>query len=367
MRQFDVQNDGNLTGNYPLFFGKPLGLFDTFNEPYPELEGLDDAQQSLFWPAKEISLVQDAKDIEELDTEVLDLLIENLAFQMAADSRASGTISGLFLPIISNNSAVSLVEYWSMTESIHAKAYLRIISEAFKDPNELLERIKANEKMLSRLAFLTKHFKEHEDMLKAYANTNGEIYKTNPQYCRGTVIKTIVSVLCLEGIMFLGSFANTFALCEATQKVNGVGKIVGLIHDDEAISHKNNNLAFLDIIRNKEKWPEWVYLQDDIKSIMDEVVTQELDWCIHLFTKCKSLVGFNVTLLQNYILFLAKDIYDRLGIRFDFDVVNSNPFAGWIGKYTKADMVQVAAQESETANYLTGATLDDTDDMEFDY
>ena len=365
MREFDVNNDGNLTGDYPLFFGKPLGLFDTINEPYPELGELDDNQQSLFWPAKEISLVTDANDIEDLDEDVKDLLIENLSFQMAGDSRVSGTISSLFLPILSNNSAVALVEYWSMSESIHAKAYLRIISEAFKNPNELLERIKANEVMLSRLDFLNEHFKNHDEML--HEVKYNDLYQSNPSYCKSTVIKTIVSLLCFEGIMFLGSFANTFALCESTQRLNGVGKLIGLIHDDEAISHKNNNLAFLNIIKNKEQWPEWNTTLPEVKAIMDKVVMQELDWCDHLFTKCKSLVGFNAEILKDYVLFLSRDLYLRLGVEWDFKVVGANPFAGWMNKYTKADMKQVAAQESETSNYLTGASVDDTGDEDFDF
>lgn len=365
MRKFDINNDGNLTGNYPLFFGKPLGLFDTFNNPYPELEELDDNQQALFWPAKEISLVQDAADIEDMDNDILDLLIENLSFQMAGDSRASGTISALFLPILSNNSAVSLVEYWSMTESTHARAYLRIIAEAFKDPNELLERIKSNSVMLSRLDFLTENFIEHEKMLKGVQYDN--LYEKDPSYCRKTTIKTIVSLLSFEAIMFLGSFANTFALCEATQKINGIGKIVGLIHDDEAISHKNNGLAFLKIIKDKEKWKEWETTLPEVKGILDRVVKQELEWCVHQFTKCKSLVGFNVETLKDFQLYLARDLYMRLGVPYDFKVVDVNPFSGWMSKYTKADMKQVAAQESETSNYLTGASLDDVGHEDFDF
>lgn len=365
MRDFNINNNGNLTGDYPLFFGEPLGLFDTFNDPYPELTLLDDEQQSLFWPAKEISLVRDSSDIEDLDEDIKDLLVENLSFQMAGDSRASGTISALFLPILSNNSAVSLVEYWSMTESTHAKAYLRIISEAFKNPNELLERIKANEVMLSRLDFLNAHFKAHDSML--YGVKYNELYKKDPSYCRETLIKTCVSLLCFEAIMFLGSFANTFAICESTQKLNGVGKLVGLIHDDEAISHKNNGLAFLNIIKNKEKWPEWETVIPEVKEIMDEVVMQELKWCDHLFSKCKSLVGFNADTLKDYVLFLSLDLYNKLGVEWGFKVVSVNPFSGWMDKYTKADMKQVAAQESETSNYLTGASVDDVGDADFDF
>lgn len=69
MRNFDFKNDGNLTGEYPLFFGEPLGLFDTLNQPYPELDRLSDSQQELFWPSKEVSLVNDANDIANSDSD----------------------------------------------------------------------------------------------------------------------------------------------------------------------------------------------------------------------------------------------------------------------------------------------------------
>jgi ribonucleoside-diphosphate reductase beta chain len=252
-----------------------------------------------------------------------------------------------------------------MTESTHARAYLRIIAEAFKDSNKLMERIKSNTKMLSRLEFLTENFTTHAEMLRGVQY--GNLYQTAPSYCRSVTIKTIVSLLSFEAIMFLGSFANTFALCEATQKVNGVGKLVGLIHDDEAISHKNNGLAFLKIIKDKEKWPEWETTLPEVKGILDRVVEQELDWCDHQFTKCKALVGFNAEILKDYQLYLARDLYVRLGVQYDFKVVDVNPFAGWMNKYTKADMKQVAAQESETSNYLTGASVDDTGEEDFDF
>ena len=365
MRKIDFQNDNNLTGNYPLFFAEPLGLFDTFNQPYPELEKLSDDQQSLFWPAKEIALHQDAVDIESCDPDILDLLIENLSFQMAGDSGAAGTISGLFVPILSNNQALELIEYHSMTESIHAKAYLRIIAEGFNDPNRLLERIKANKKVFERLNTVFSVFGKHDQMVKGFLYEG--LYEKDPSFCRRQVIMTCVALLALEGIMFLTSFANTFALTETTQKFNGISKLVGLIHDDEAISHKNNMLAFLDIIINKEKYVEWEEVRGDVKNLLDTVVKQEGEWAEHLFTVCKPLIGFNSGLLKEYSYFLSKPIYDRLGLQWDFPVVKTNPFGGWIGKYTKADLVQVAAQEAEISNYLTGMAQDDTSEEDFEF
>lgn len=365
MRKIDFQNDNNLTGNYPLFFGEPIGLFDNLNNPYKELDRLNDEQQSLFWVAKEIALEQDAVDIENCDPDIIDLLIESLSFQMTGDSGAAGTISGLFLPILSNPSAMELVEYHSMSESIHARAYFRIIAEAFKDPNKLLERIKANEVVMDRVNIVFDVFREHDRMLKGFLYEG--LYEKDPSFCRRTVLKTCVAVLSLEAIMFLTSFANTFALTETTQKFNGVSKLVALIHDDESISHKNNMLAFLNILINKEKYPEWNDVKQECKELLDTVVKSECNWAEHLFTVCKPLIGFNQQLLKDYTYYLSKPLYDKLGLQWDFPVVNSNPFGGWIGKYTKADSKQNAPQEEEVSNYVVSLANDDTEGLELEY
>lgn len=365
MKRFNVQNDGNLTKDYPLFFGKPLGLFDIANEPYPEIEKLDDDQQALFWKAGEIDLTQDAVDIMNLDENVRDLIVENLGFQMAADSFANGMISDLFSPVLSNNAATSLISYWSFTESVHAKAYARIISEAFKDTNELLERVKGSEVMLSRLNVIMDVFKEHKIMLAEFEKGG---YELRGDYFRKTMLKTLTALIALEGIMFLGSFASSFAVCEATQKLQGIGSLVGLIHDDEAVSHRNNGLGLIKILRDKEKYPEWDETVPEMKEILDTVVGQELAWAEHLFTKCKPLIGFNAALLQEHTLHISKIIYDIIEIPFDFRIVSSSPFSGWMSRYTQADMIQVAQQEQEGANYLTSTSLDDTASVdEFDF
>ncbi len=367
MKRFDIENDGNLTGKYPLFFGKALGLFDTANEPYEELVTLDDDQQALFWKANDISLVQDAIDLQEIDPNCRELIIENLTMQMAGDSFANGLISDLFSPILSNNAATSLVSYWSFVESVHAKAYGRMVAEAFPDTNVLLERIKKSEKMLSRLTFLFDTFGEHKTMLRKF-DTTPEDYLINPKYYQKTVLKTITALMGLEGIMFLGSFASTFAVCESTQKCGGIDKLVALIHDDEAISHRNNNLAFLDILKNKEEYEAWDETVPEMKAILDGVVKQELDWAVHLFTVCDPLVGFNTELLQDYVLYLSRIIYDHLDIPFDFKRVDVSPFDGWMKNHTQADLNQICQQEEEGANYLTSASTDDLDEMDdFDF
>lgn len=66
------------------------------------------------------------------------------------------------------------------------------------------------------------------------------------------------------------------------------------------------------------------------------------------------------------MFFVAKPLYDRLGIPFDFEVVETSPFP-WMAKYIDPDLVQTAQQEAQSSNYLVNATLDDVGDMTFDF
>lgn len=357
-KNFNINNNGNLTGEYPLYFGEDLGIFDSFNIPYPEIREADQNQRALFWTSDEIDFTQDYKDMQTVTEDEKELMVRALSFQMAADSIASGSIQQLFLPIASNPYLKGLISYHGDAEYVHEDTYGRIIAQCFDDPSEMIERIKKDEDVIRRLGSILYAFKDHMDMVY-----NIEDY-TLPEK-RKTCLRTLVSLLGLEGIMFLASFASTFALCESTSKFDGIAKAVGLINNDEAISHVDNIVVQLNIIRNKEKWPEWD--NDEIKKILDTFVEQELDWADNLFNDISGVVGFNSTLLKRFVLLLAKNVYDRIGIQFDFEVVEESPFP-WLKNYVSPDMLQTANQESQSANYIAKGFVNDVpDDLEFDF
>ncbi|URC15272.1 ribonucleoside reductase beta subunit [Paraglaciecola Antarctic GD virus 1] len=359
----NLENDNNKTGNYPLFFGEDLGIFDSFNVNYPELLIADEKQRALFWKSNEIDLTRDYYDMKDAPKNIREFVIENLSFQMAGDSMANTALQTLLLPLISNSQASSLVSYWGDTEAVHADAYGRIIAQCFDDPNEIFERIKDNCQMLKRLDFLKTVFRDQSHLVGNVLL--GNIKEFGPAE-RKQMIKFLVTMLCLEGIMFMASFTATFAVTKSTQMFNGCAKAVGLIHNDEAGSHVRNGLAFLNIIKNKEKYPEWDEMRPEIKSILDAAVRSEIEWGEHLFAKVGSIVGYNQELLKKYVFHVSKPLYDRLEIDFDFEVVEVYPFP-WMDKYIDPDLMQTAQQEAQSSNYLVNATLDDVGDMEFDY
>lgn len=357
---FNIKNSNT---EFPLFFGEELGLTDAFNVTYPEILEADKAQRALFWDADEYDLSKDAKEIRESDGAEFELLVRALSMQLAGDSMANGSIAMLFLPLISNPQAKSLISYWNDTEAVHDRAYSRIVSQCFDDPNELLDRVRNDEKLIRRLQPILTNFKMHSELILRIQN--GEEVSVKER--NTTVLRTIVTLLALEGIMFLSSFATTFAVCEAYDKYNIVAKITGLIHDDESVSHVRNNLTLLNILINKEKYEEWDEFKYEAKTILDSVIQLEEEWATeHLFDGIGPIVGYNAKLATQYTKFLSKPIYDKLGLSWDFEVVEENPFT-WIKYYTNQDLIQVAQQETESGNYMINASLDDTEDMEFDY
>lgn len=354
---FNIQNSNT---KFPLFFGETLGLSDAFNVAYPEILEADKKQRELFWIADEISLVQDYQDLMDMDDNLRELMIRALSMQMAGDSMANGSIAMLFLPIVSNPQAKGLISYWNDTESVHDRAYSLIVAQCFKDPNKLLERIREDVKLIKRLEPILANFTEHMKMVTDYMQGKEQDESERIK----TTIRTIATLLSLEGIMFLSSFATTFAVCEVTGRCNGIAKTVGLIHDDESGSHVRNNLTFLNILK-REHPKEFNECKPDIKNILDSFMKREQQWAIDLFDGCGAVVGFNSTLLNQYTNYLAKPLYDNIGIAFDFDVCD-NPLT-WITPYINPDLVQVAGQEAQSGNYKVGASIDDTDDEDFEY
>lgn len=359
-------NINNRETHYKLFFGEDLGLTDAFNITYPEILELDKKQRSLFWAADEIEFSQDFVDFLEGDPVHSELMIRALSMQLAGDSFANGTIAQLFLPIISNPQAKGLVSYWNDTESVHDRAYSLVVAQCFKDPNALLERVRNDEKLLARLLPLINNANEHLAMVADWSmyRDSPESKYTHEERVR-IAIRGVATLLALEGIMFLTSFATTFAICEASQRYGGIAKAVGLIHDDEGGSHVANNLCFLNILQQEE--PEiFEKVKPEIKEILDLCVEFEHKWAHDLFDGIGDIVGFNTDLLKQYNCYVTMPLYTKLGIEWDYQVVTENPLP-WIEPYIKPDLLQVAAQETQVTNYKVNASVDDSDSEDFEF
>lgn len=352
MTVFNSSNKGFETKKYPLFLGEDLGLFDTINVAYPELENLYQQQISQIWNEFEISLTQDKQDMLNVSKDSVDLMVKTISWQHLADSVASKSISGLLMKHVTNSELEGLLNCWSFFETIHARTYSHIVKQTFQDPNKMLEDTYSNVQTLIRSEAIVKAFNDLEAL-----PVDAPVAEK-----RKRILLAFVALFALEAIAFMSSFAVTFGITE-TGVFQGIGQLVTLIAKDESL-HTRMDYEILNILR---KDPEWVIAieenADTIKEILDSVVQQELDWSEYLFSQGRSVIGLNATLLKEYTQYMALPVYKVLNVPFDFEPVTENPLP-YMDKYINSSKVQVAPQELQLTAYKVGAIKDDTDNLD---
>lgn len=355
MTVFNPNNKGYVSKKYPLFLGDALGLFDTVNITYPQIEELYQKQVSQIWNEAEIDLTQDRMDMLNLPKEVVDLMVKTISWQHLADSVAAKSIAGLLIPHCTNSELEGMLTVQSFFECIHSRTYSHIVKQTFVDPNVMLDQTYNDVGVLLRSKAIVDAF----DALESLPKTASRKEKQR------ALIKAFAALFALEAIAFMSSFAVTFAIVE-TDVFQGIGSLVALITRDEVL-HTRMDYTVLDCLL---KDGEWVAVaaecREDVKKILDSVVEQELKWADYLFSEGRQVVGLNAELLKEYTQHMAKPVYDFIGIDFDFKVVEENPLP-YMNKYIDPSQMQSAAQEIQLTSYNVGAIVNDTADIDLSF
>lgn len=351
--KFNAENMGYKEG-YPLFLGPELGIIDTVNIQYPQLEELYQEQVSQIWNEFEVDLTQDRMDMEALPKEITQLMVETISWQTVADSVASRSIIETLGKYISNSELLNLSTLWSFFEVIHARTYSHIIKQTFTDANQLIKDTYENQQVLVRSEIIVQTF---DDM--ANLSEDASEYEIKVQ-----IIKTLVALFALEAIAFMGSFAVTFAIAESGV-FQGISQLVRLICRDEVL-HTRFDHTILSILK---KDPEWGFIfenhKEEFKFILDSVVEQEHVWADYLFSEGRQVVGLNAELLKNYIDYMASLVYKTItGVATEAPAGNPLPY---MDRYIDSSKVQVAAQELQITSYKIGSIEDDTAGLDLDF
>ena len=355
MSVFNANNKGFETNKYPLFLGEDLGLFDTINVAYPELEDLYQKQVSQIWNENEVSLSQDKQDMINAPKDVVDLMVKTISWQFLADSVASKSIAGLLMRYVTNSELEGMINAWSFFETIHARTYSHIVKQTVVNPNQVLRDTYNNVDIVSRSEAIVKAF----DQLESLPIT------ATLEEKRRAIALAFAALFALEAIAFMSSFAVTFAIAE-TGIFQGIGSLVTLIARDEVL-HTRMDYAILNILKQDPEWLEtFSQLKDEIKGVLDAITKQEVKNANYLFSEGRQVIGLTAELLQEYTLYMAKPLYDALSIPFDFQVIEKNP-CSYMDKYIDSSKMQVAPQEIQLTAYKIGSVKDDTDELDLDF
>lgn len=363
MKIFNVEKTADQYGEYPLFFGSPPGLFDTVNKRYPKIWALYKEMKSLDWDEAEFDYGQCNIDFKTCDPAVKDMMIKTLAWQWEADSVASRSIAPVLAPFITNSELWAAWQRISDNEVIHAATYSEIVRMSFDDPNEVMSEILSVKESIARMSTVNAVFAAGYEASHQYAlgliPYSQELY--NKLY---TVIATL---LMLERIQFMASFAITFTIC-GTGLFQPIGKAVQKIAQDELEVHVQLDKEVLFIEQQTERGNlAKLQTRDQLNKIFTEVINSEFSWLDYLFADGKSLLGTNKKLLKQWVAFNAKDVLQTLDLDIPAGVVfpKENPMPH-LESWLNMNKTQSAPMEQDNGAYKVGVVINDDNSKQFD-
>lgn len=348
--------------NTPLFLGEEPGLFDTVNKQYPKIWKLYKEMKSLDWDENEFDYSSCNADFRTCSPDTYEAMIMTLAWQWESDSIASRSIASVVSPFISSSELWAAWQRVSDNEVVHAATYSEIVRNSFDDPSTILNEVL--------------RVKQSHGRLKTVSKALEMIYKRAHQYALGLVPNDQetynmaflfpVTMLLLERIPFMSSFAVTFSICD-TGLFQPIGKAVQKIAQDELEVHVQLDKAVLEIEmqtdRGKRAFKE---LHPLITEMWKEITFGELSWNKHLFSGNRQLVGVTNPLLDNWSLFNAGEPRDILKITDTdgLDIPEKNPLK-FMERWLDISNTQPSPQEQDNAQYRVGLLTRDDEGEDF--
>lgn len=344
----------------PLFLGAEQGLFDTVHKQYPKIWSLYKEMKSLDWSEDEFDYSQCNLDFKNCPKDVAEIMIKTLAWQWEADSVAARSIIACFSPFISSSELTAAWMRVSDNEIIHAATYSEIVRMSFDNPNSVMQDILEVKESLVRLDSVAKAFRELST--KGHQYSLGQIKADQELY--NSIYLGVCTLLMLERIQFMSSFAITFTICDSGI-FQPIGQAVKKICQDELTVHSELDK---EIIKTENKTEQGKIAKEQtkqqVKQIFEEIVKSELAWTEYLFNG-RQLVGTNADMVKQWVLFNAKDVAKFLDIESEFHFPKSNPMPG-LENWIDMNKQQAAPQEQDLAAYKVGAVFNNDANVDFD-
>ena len=247
-----------------------------------------------FWTTEELDLSKDMKDFMSL-TDNERFFIENvLAFFAASDGIVNENLVERFCKDVKVLEAKFFYGFQIAMENIHSETYSLLIDTYVKD-------VAKKTKLLNAIDTIPSVQKKAKWALK-WINDKQANFGTR-----------VIAFAAVEGIFFSGSFCSIFWLKKR-------GLMPGLCHSNELISrdeglHTEFAVLMYSMLKDKPS-------KETILEIIKEAVELEIEFITESLP-C-NLIGMNMTLMKQYIQYVADRLLLMLGLDKIYKV--ENPF-----------------------------------------
>lgn len=299
--------------------------FTPFPLRYPELWDMYKKAVASFWTAEEVSLAADVTEWKEkLNDDERFFVKHVLAFFAGADGIVMENLGVNFGVEVQVPEARCFYAYQAFNESIHSETYALLIDSLIEDPRER-ERL----------------FWAIETMPAVRRKAEWAMKWLNPSR---RFAERLVAFVCVEGILFSGSFCSIFWL-KQRGLMPGLGLSNQFISRDEGL-HQQFGVLLYGMLRHK--------LPDErVRAIVTEAVANEKEFITEAIP-CR-LVGMNADLMSQYIEFVADRLLTSLGCGPAYGAANPFPWMELISLEGKDNFFEKFSSEYQRAGVMSTA------------
>lgn len=320
----------------PLLTENP-NRFVIFPIKHPDIWDMYKVAEASFWTAEELDLNEDKKDwATKLNDDERHFIKHILAFFAASDGIVNENLAVNFANEVQYPEARFYYGFQIMMENIHSETYSLLIDTFITDTKE-------KDYLFNALETIPSIAKKGKWALKWIESES--------------FVERLIAFAVVEGIFFSGAFCSIFWLKQRGLMAAGFGVANELISRDEGSHCDFATMLYRNHVVNK--------LSDDrIYEIITEAVEIEKEFISESLPV--SLIGMNVTLMSQYIEFVADALLLDLGIAKHYNVENPFDFMANIALQTKSNFFErrssqysIAAVANKMGSQAEAGDIDD--------
>jgi ribonucleoside-diphosphate reductase beta chain len=293
--------------------------------------------EASFWTAEEIDFSKDLKDWEGLHENERHFIKNVLAFFAGSDGIVTENLALRFMRDIRIPEVRCFYGFQIAIENIHSETYSLLIDTYIKDSEERNRLFRATTKVPSIKKKAEWAFKWIEDD-------------------KSTFQKRLLGFALVEGLFFSGSFCAIFWLKKR-------GLMPGLTFSNELISRDEGlHTDFAVYLYNtlQDRLP-----REEVQAIFREAVAIEKEFITESLP-C-SLIGMNMTMMGEYIEYVADRLLVQLGYPKIWQAKNPFEFMEMISLAGKTNFFEKRVSEYSMASVSSSTpTSEKTEVFEFD-
>lgn len=347
-----------------IFLGQPMGLMDTINKRYPDLWKLFKTLKQLDWDENEFDYSSCIQDFKTCDEATYDMMIKTLAWQWEADSVAASIISKVGSNVCTSSEVWAGYQRIADNEVLHSLTYSEIERGSFENNNVIIDEVIRVKESISRLSLVTNVFEKARQTSLKY----GLGLVPNNQETYNDIFMFVATMLCMERIQFLASFAVTFAICD-TGLFQPIGKAVQKIAQDEYEVHAPYQMGVIrHLMKTERGLRAYNECKDKILAVLNEVVQVEREWTEYAFSDGRELTGVTKEMMLDWVYFNASVVARFLSLEneINFPLVETNPLP-YMEEWIKISNTQASPQEEQINNYKVNVVANDDSGEELDF